>query len=123
MRRASPVPTEARRRNSQPSGLHPGSLSAHLRPNAFVSFTRDGDSLRIEDHGDAHAYLSSDHVRQTAKRLIQRGIVPTETNYGGWLGAYHRALANLPVLVEPNRVALPGREKVRSNARPVEDAL
>ena len=90
--------------------------AGHLKTNAFVSLTRNGDSLKIEDHGDAHAYLSSDHVRQTAKRLIQRGIVPTETNYGGWLGAYHRALTNPPAQVEPNRAALPGREKGRTGS-------
>ena len=85
--------------------------NGHLKTNAFVSFTRNGDSLKIKDHGDAHAYLSSDHVRQTAKRLIQRGIVPTQTNYDGWLGAYQRALANPPEKLGPNRAALPSREK------------
>jgi len=87
----------------------------HLKPNHFVSFERMGSQLRIEDHGDAETYLHSGHLRQAACLLIQPGIVPTEIEYGGWLGRYHRAVANPREVNEPkaehNRAALPGREK------------
>lgn len=51
--------------------------AGHLDPNHFVSFERIGAQLRIEDHGDAENYLSSDHLRETARRLVQHGIIPT----------------------------------------------
>lgn len=68
-----------------------------LRPNSFVSLTRieaaQGEQLlKIVDHGDAETYLSSRHMRKSANRLIQRGII-ANTEYGGWLGKYHRTLA------------------------------
>jgi len=67
--------------------------------------------LKIADHGDAEAFLSSDQMRRSAKRLIQRGIIPTETEYSGWLGRYHRTLANNSHQPEPNRYAQAGSGK------------
>lgn len=93
----------------------------HMAQNAFVSFTKNGDVVLVHDFGDAQAYLASDHLRDASKRLIQRGVIPSETEYGGWLGQYHWALANPPrevePQVEPNRAALPGREKERGRGR------
>jgi hypothetical protein len=92
-----------------------------LAQNAFVSFTKNGDVVFVHDFGDAQAYLASDHLRDASKRLIQRSVIPSETEYGGWLGQYHRALANPPrevePKVEPNRAALLGREKQPSRGR------
>jgi hypothetical protein len=93
----------------------------HFGQNAFVSFTKNGEVVLVHDFGDAQAYLASDHLRGASKRLIQRGVIPTETEHGGWLSQYHRALANPPrevePKVEPNRAALPGREKQPSRGR------
>ena len=87
----------------------------HFAQNAFVSFTKNGDVVLVHDFGDAHAYLASDHLRDASKRLIQSGVMPIDTDYGGWLGRYHKAVANpLEVneqTVRLNRAALPGREK------------
>ena len=92
--------------------------AGNLGSNSFVSLTRVEEGLRIEDHGDAHAYLSSDRLRQGAQELIQRGIVPGETEYSGWLGQYHRALANprlkTELKTERHRAAQAGREKESS---------
>lgn len=89
---------------------------AKLKPNSFVSIERTGEDgqavfLKIADHGDAEAFLSSDQMRRSAKRLIQRGIIPTETEYSGWLGRYHRTLANNSHQPEPNRHAQAGSGK------------
>ena len=84
-----------------------------LKPNNFVSLERADNKFKIEDHGDAQSYLSSDRLRQTSKRLIQRGIFPVETEYGGWLGDFHRVLTNAPLPVAPDRTAPQGREKER----------
>jgi hypothetical protein len=68
-----------------------------LKPNSFVSLNRVASSdadmlLMIDDHGDAEAHLSSAAMKKSANRLIQRGIIPSNTDYGGWLGKYHRGL-------------------------------
>lgn len=72
-----------------------------LKPNSFVSLNRVGSSdddilLMIDDHGDAEAYLSSAAMEKSAKRLIQRGIIPANTEYAGRLGKYQRALTRQP---------------------------
>lgn len=85
-----------------------------LKPNSFVSIERVGSSeadllLRITDHGDAQAYLSSPTMKKSANRLIQRGVIVAEAEYGGWLGKYHGARAqpegpkNQPLSVNPAR--------------------
>ena len=61
-----------------------------LKPNCFVSLERLEASqaehlLRIEDHGDAEMYLSSTQMRKAANSLIQRGVIGTNAEYGGWL--------------------------------------
>jgi hypothetical protein len=84
-----------------------------LKPNNFVSFERAENKFKIEDQGDARSYLSSDRLRQTSKRLIQRGILPVETECGGWLGDFYRVLTNAASPVAPDRTAPPGREKER----------
>jgi hypothetical protein len=69
-----------------------------LKPNSFVSLQQVGEDeksvlLRVQDLGDAEKYLFSDSMKKSVKRLIQRGILPAERDYAGWLGRYHRALA------------------------------
>lgn len=52
-------------------------------------------ALTIGDMGDADRYLASAHMRDSARRLIQRGIIVAEYGeYDGWLGKYHRQLAD-----------------------------
>jgi hypothetical protein len=96
------------------AGMQKLRADGHLTPNSFASFERVEDTLKIEDLGDAQAYLFSDHLRQTSKRLVQRGVVPSKTNFAGWLGAYYRVLANPTPEPELNRAALTGRERSRS---------
>jgi hypothetical protein len=44
--------------------------------------------------GDSEVILSNKrHLRETAQRLIRRGIFPKEDGWGGWLGRYQRALS------------------------------
>lgn len=67
-----------------------------LAPNNFITFTRieTGDrALRIDDLGDAERYITSAHMRDAARRMIQRGIIAVAPGeFGGWLGKYHRQL-------------------------------
>jgi hypothetical protein len=93
----------------------------HLAQNAFVSFTKNGDVVLVRDFGDAHAYLGSGYLRDVSRRQLQRGVIPKEAEYGGWLGQYHRALANPSPGTEPgierNRSAVPGEGKSRGPSR------
>jgi hypothetical protein len=74
-----------------------------LKPNSFVSLERVGEDeksvlLRVEEFGDAEKYLSSDSMKKSVKKLIQRGIIPVEQDYAGWLGRYQRATAQPPAV-------------------------
>jgi type IV secretory pathway VirD2 relaxase len=68
-----------------------------LRTNSFVRLRKtfvDGEPvLEIKDLGDSEALLRNGaHLKQTARTLIKRGIVPDEDGWGGWLGRYQAAL-------------------------------
>ncbi len=78
-----------------------------LKPNSFVLMERVGLSeadllLKIEDHAHSEAYLSSAAMQKSANRVIQRGVIAPNAEYGGWLENYHRAsppqegLTNVP---------------------------
>jgi len=50
---------------------------------------------------DSEALLKrSDHFKKKAQELLQRGIVPRENGWGGWLGRYQRALSEAAENVE-----------------------
>jgi type IV secretory pathway VirD2 relaxase len=68
-----------------------------LRVNNFVrlrrQFVNGQPLLEIDDRGDANAIVRNRaFLSDTAQRLINRGAIPTEEGWGGWLGAYQRAV-------------------------------
>jgi predicted DNA-binding transcriptional regulator len=51
--------------------------------------------------GDSEAILSNKrHLRETAQRLIRRGILPKEDDWKGWLGRYQKALRDAVTTLE-----------------------
>jgi len=68
-----------------------------LRTNSFVRlrklFAEGHPSLKIDKLGDSESILrNKGYLRETAQRLIRRGIVPQEDGWNGWLGRYQKAL-------------------------------
>src|ERR1700693_4431509 len=64
-----------------------------LRTNSFVRlrklFAEGHPSLKIDELGDSELILrNKSYLRETAQRLIRRGIVPQEDGWNGWLGRY-----------------------------------
>jgi len=62
-----------------------------LRTNAFVRLRKqfvDGHpSLEIDELGDSESILRNrEHLKETAQKLIRRGVVPQEDGWNGWLG-------------------------------------
>ena len=69
-----------------------------LRTNSFVRlrklFTEGHPSLKIDELGGSESILrNKGYLRDTAQRLIRRGIVPQEDGWNGWLGRYQRAVS------------------------------
>jgi type IV secretory pathway VirD2 relaxase len=80
-----------------------------LRTNSFIRlrrlFTEGSPALEIDDMGDSEAILRSKrYLRETAQRLIRRGIMPQEDGWGGWLARYQKAL-NAATTLENQRSA------------------
>jgi hypothetical protein len=79
-----------------------------LGANAYIRLRRvfRNGGLRIEcaDLGDSEAMLQGSEVlRKTASRLIDRGILPSEDGWGGWLGRYQKALLKAAMELEYSR--------------------
>ncbi len=68
-----------------------------LKPNSFVHLRKQTDAgqaiLMIQDLGDANALLKNKaFISDAARRLLIRGIIPSEEGWGGWLGRYQSAV-------------------------------
>jgi hypothetical protein len=78
-------------------------------------FTEDGrPGIEVQGLGDSEKLLNSKHhFTNDARRLISRGVMPTENGWNGWLGRYQSALVHAAdeirrardteVRIEPNR--------------------
>jgi hypothetical protein len=70
-----------------------------LRTNSFVRlrklFAEGRPSLKIDELGDSESiFRNKGYLRETAQRLVRRGIVPQEDGWNGWLGRYQKALSD-----------------------------
>jgi hypothetical protein len=55
----------------------------------------NGLTLEVQDSGDAKKLLKNRrHLLDTARKLSQHGIIPTEDGWNGWLGRYQSALVH-----------------------------
>jgi hypothetical protein len=64
-----------------------------LTPNSFIllrkRFAERKPIWEVQELGDAEKVLHDrQYLRQTARRLIKRGVIPEEDGWGGWLGRY-----------------------------------
>jgi hypothetical protein len=79
-----------------------------LRTNSFVRlrkvFTDGRPAVEIDEMGDSEAILrNKGHLRETAQRLIRRGIIPQEDGWNGWLGRYQKALSDAATVLDRER--------------------
>jgi hypothetical protein len=94
-----------------------------LQTNSFVRlrklFTDGHPAVEIDDMGDSEAILrNKGYLRETAQRLIRRGIIPQEDGWNGWLGRYQKALRDAVTDLERERlVKETRREKNRDHGR------
>jgi uncharacterized protein DUF3363/relaxase-like protein len=94
-----------------------------LRTNSFVRLRKlfaDGHPvLKIDELGDSESILrNKGYLRETAQRLIRRGIVPQDDGWGGWLGRYQKAIAEAATTAErQGAVRETGPNKRRDHGR------
>jgi type IV secretory pathway VirD2 relaxase len=90
-----------------------------LRTNSFIRLrklnTQGRLAMEIDDMGDSEAILCNKrHLRETAQRLMRRGIVPQEDGWNGWLGRYQKALSDAVTTPESQR---PAKKRDRAKNR------
>lgn len=94
-----------------------------LRINSFIRlrkvFSEGHPSLEVDDLGDSESVLrNKGHLRDTAQRLIRRGIVPEDDGWNGWLGRYQKALGEVSMtLATELQMKRAERNKRRDRAR------
>jgi hypothetical protein len=79
-----------------------------LGVNVYARLSRvlgnKGPRIECTDLGDSEALLQNSAILQkTARRMINRGILPTEDGWGGWLGRYQKALVRAARELEYDR--------------------
>ena len=58
------------------------------------------------------------YLRETAQRLIRRGIIPQEDGWNGWLGRYQKALREAAMTLDDhNRTNEAKRDRSRDHGR------
>ena len=97
-----------------------------LGTNHFVQlrklFLAGRPTLDIRDLGDAEKLLNNRRLlEENVRALLERGAIPTEDGWGGWLGKYQAALASTAKEIVHNRERLPApspeRRRDRSRGR------
>jgi len=94
-----------------------------LRTNSFVRLRKlvaDGHPvLKIDELGDSESILrNKGYLRETAQRLIRRGIVPQEDGWNGWLGRYQKEVSDVAATLDGERpVKETGRVKRQDRGR------
>jgi type IV secretory pathway VirD2 relaxase len=91
-----------------------------LQTNAFVRlrklFSGGRRALQIDELGDAESILRSTlHLRETAQKLIRRGIMPKDNGWHGWLGRYQKALEETGTTLERQRVTKEAQVKKKQD--------
>ena len=92
-----------------------------LRVNSFVQLQSASVSgaavLDVKDCGNAESLLSNrQYFANSARKLLNRGVMPTEDGWGGWLGRYQAALVRAATEVtrrEENKLTRENERKRR----------
>ncbi|HZL25972.1 MAG TPA: DUF3363 domain-containing protein [Acidobacteriaceae bacterium] len=93
-----------------------------LRINSFVRlrklFAEGHPVLKIDELGDSESILrNKGYLRETAQRLIRRGIVPQEDGWNGWLGHYQKALCETATTLDGQRTNETQRDRSPDQGR------
>jgi type IV secretory pathway VirD2 relaxase len=93
-----------------------------LQTNSFIRLrklsTVRGPLVEIRDMGDSEAILRNKaHLRETARQMMQRGVIPQDDGWKGWLGRYQKALREAAFTLERQRMKEHERRKGRDLGR------
>ena len=93
-----------------------------LRVNSFVRLrnvsVNGTAALDVEDLGNAESLLSNRrYFTNIARKLLNRGIMPNEDGWGGWLGRYQAALVKAGTEATQREQNKLTRENERKRAR------
>ena len=63
--------------------------------------TVQGPVVDIQDMGDAEAMLrNKPRLREAARGMMKRGVIPQDEGWNGWLGKYQKALRETALALE-----------------------
>jgi hypothetical protein len=93
-----------------------------LQTNSFIRLrkfsTFRGPVVEIYDMGDSEAILHNKaHLRETARDMVRRGLVPKDDGWNGWLGCYQKALVDAAFALEQKQAKERERRRGRDLGR------
>jgi type IV secretory pathway VirD2 relaxase len=104
-------------------GMEQARSRGELKTNSFIRLRKlsvgDREMLEVNDFGDAAGLLSNPrYLSEKVHELLNRGIVPTEDGWGGWLGKYQAAMCKTIREVEEKKLnRLRAKERYRDRSR------
>jgi type IV secretory pathway VirD2 relaxase len=104
-------------------GMELARSRGELKTNSFVRLRKlsvgEREMLEVNDLGDADRLLRDQrHLGEKVYELLNRGIVPTEDGWGGWLGKYQAALCKTIREIEEKELnGLRAKERYRDHSR------
>jgi type IV secretory pathway VirD2 relaxase len=95
-----------------------------LRTNSFLRLRRvlaNGKPvLSVQDFGDSEKVLNNHALLgESARGLLRRGTMPGEDGWGGWLGRYQAALANVARETSHNKEVKLAKSRGRDRDQPL----
>ena len=93
-----------------------------LQTNSFIRLrklsTVRGPLVEIRDMGDSEAILRNKaHLRETARQMMKRGVIPQNDGWNGWLGRYQKALREAAFTLQRQQMKEHERRKSRGLGR------
>lgn len=93
-----------------------------LKPNSFIRLSKRSIGphpvVEVQDMGDSEEFLrNKSPLRENARAMMKRGVIPQDDGWNGWLGRYQKALGDAAFALEQEKAKERERRRSRNLGR------